>query len=291
MKILIIGGGQDGVILSYLISKNYNLEGLMVLRNKSKRTNYYLPVREIGSFIEKENYLKLEKIIEEFEPTHIINTVALSSTAQCNQFRELALEINANFVKKLATFLKDKKLNFIHLGSILEKENRPNCIYTISKVMASKFIAETNNLNAFTFRLPNHESPLRDDRFFIREIIDIFQKNLDSNKNFTIHLMNGKTKRDWSWAPSLLNKIMHMILEDNYNNNFKDLTCSLSLIEFTICIANIFNLKEVEVVCAKSGTYNSNDFIMPEIPKATENWIKKLIIVKNNEIFNLENWC
>ena len=291
MKILVMGGGQDGIILSYLIAKKYNLNGLLILKVKSQDKNYYLPTREIGSFLENENYMKLENIIEEYQPTHIINTVALSSTGQCNQFKQLAMDINAKFVKKIANFVKNKDLKLIHLGSILEKEYRPNCQYTLSKIMASKFISETNNRNAFLLRLPNHESPLRDDRFFIREIIDLFQNNLESNEKIVFKINDGNTKRDWSWAPSLMNKILKMILEDNYVNNFSDLTCTLSLTEFVMCVASIFNLQQVKVICKKSGCYTSKKFLTPKIPLHTKQWIKKLILVNNDLIYDLEKWC
>ena len=204
MKILIIGGGQDGIILSYLISQKYKLDGLLILRKCAEKTNYYLPIKEIGSFIINENYLKLEKLIEEYKPTHIINTAALSSTIQCNKFKNLAIDINANFVRKLSNFVQNKEIKFIHLGSTLEKEYRPNCVYTISKTMASNFIRKTKNPNAIILKLPNHESPLRDDRFFIKEIIDLFQKNLNNNP-FIIEIKDGQTKRDWGWAPFILN--------------------------------------------------------------------------------------
>ena len=286
MRILIIGGGQDGIILSHLIAKNYYLDGLIVIRNRQKNVNYYLPVREIGSFLKNENYIKIENIINEFKPTHILNTVALSSTQECNKFKELALITNAEFVKKLANFVKNKKLKFIHLGSLLEKQHRPNCTYTISKILASKYIRETNNPNAIIFRLPNHESPLRDDRFFIREIIDLFQDNLENNKKISINIRDGKTKRYWSWAPALLQKILEMIIEDKYMDNFYELTTNLSLIEFTMCIADIFNLKEVKVVCNKSVTYFSDDFPTPKISENTRRWIKKIILVKNEETYN-----
>lgn len=291
MKILIIGGGQDGIIFSYLISKNYNLDGLLVVRGKVKEVNYYLPVREIGSFVDNENYIQLEKIIEEYKPTHIINTVALSSTRQCNQFKELAIDINANFVKKLAHFVKNKDLKLIHLGSILEKESRPDCYYTKSKIMASKYIEETKNPNTSILRLPNHESPLRDERFFIREIINTYQNNLENDKQLTINILDGKTKRNWSWAPSLIQKILEMMINDNYNDNFNELIFNLSLIEFSMCLAKIFNLKEVKVICNKSGTYYSKNFIVPKVPASTVKWMKKIILVKNDEIYDLEKWC
>ena len=291
MKILIMGGGQDGIIFSYYISQKYNLDGLLIVRAKVKEFKYYLPVKEIGSFVENKNYLKLVKIIEEYKPTHIINTVALSSTRQCNQFKKLAIDINANFVKKLADFVKNKHIKLIHLGSILEKENRPNCLYTSTKIMASKYIEETNNPNAVILRLPNHESPLRDERFFIREIINSFQEILESHKKLRINIMDGKTKREWSWAPYLIQKILEMIIKDNYIDDFNEITVKLSLIEFSMCVAKIFNLKEVEVICNKSGTYHIKNFIVPKIPETTCRWIKKIILIKQNDIYNLERWC
>ena len=117
----------------------------------------------------------------------------------------------------------------------------------------------------------------------------MFQDNLNKN-SFKVELRNGNTKRDWSWAPSLLNKILKMILEDSFTDDFSDLTCSLTLIEFATTIAEIFAINDMTIKCKMSGIYKKGDVTLPKIPDKTIRWIKKLILVKNNEIYHLENW-
>ena len=84
------------------------------------------------------------------------------------------------------------------------REDRPNCIYTKSKINTSKFINDYNQKSLVqNLCLPNHESPLRDKRFFVRELINIFEPVINSNEKRKIHinLDNGNTFRNWSWAP------------------------------------------------------------------------------------------
>ena len=66
-------------------------------------------------------------------PTHIINTVALSSTSACNRNPDLAHKINGLFPIKLFKIVSQFKIKLIHFGSILEQESREACIYTKSK--------------------------------------------------------------------------------------------------------------------------------------------------------------
>ena len=82
-----------------------------------------------------------------------------------------------------------------------------------------------------------------------------------------------------------------MIIKNEYVDSFNELTFNLSLIEFAMCIAKIFNSKKVKVICAKSGTYNSENFITPKVNESTSKWIKKIILVKNDDIYDLERWC
>ena len=133
MKFLIIGGGQDGLILSYLISNIEGVDGKLIIRKKNKLKKYYLNTQAIGSFTEQNIFSIIENIIDEYEPTHIINTAALSSTKECQKKPELAFNINTNFAIKLINLSNSKKFKLIHLGSTLENQDRPNCIYTKSK--------------------------------------------------------------------------------------------------------------------------------------------------------------
>ena len=44
-------------------------------------------------------------------------------------------------------------------------------------------------------------------------------------------------------------------------------------------------------MCKKSGIYKIEDISLPRIPEKTFNWMEKLILVNNKEIYNLEKWC
>ena len=134
MKFLIIGGGQDGLILSYLISNIEGVDGKLIIRKKNQFKKYYLNTEAIGSFTNQNIFSIIEYIIDEYKPTHIINTAALSSTKECQKNPELAFNINTNFAIKLIKLSKSKKFKLIHLGSTLENQDRPNCIYTKSKI-------------------------------------------------------------------------------------------------------------------------------------------------------------
>ena len=110
------------------------------------------------------------------------------------------------------------------------------------KTIGFQFLKEYNsNAIVKNLLLPNHESPLRDDRFFVREIISIFQPaiRLSNNSKLNFNLLDGTTYRYWSWAPSLLGEIVEMVYRNNFHNNFLPFTTKLNLIEFIAIVANL----------------------------------------------------
>ena len=156
MRILILGGGQDGIILSYLLSVKYGIKPYIALRKKYNNFfEKYSTFFEVGSFLENENVLI--ELINKLNPTHIINTVALSSTIECKKNPEIAFKINTNFPIKLANVIKDLNIKLIHFGSILEKESRKKCVYTTSKKLASSFFNDFPMSIRMFFSL-NHRS-------------------------------------------------------------------------------------------------------------------------------------
>ena len=293
MKILILGGGQDAFILSYLFFKKYNIRTSIAVRNLSNNSIMnWANVFECGSFIDNSD--SIFNLIKEIKPDYIVNTAALSSSKECKKSPDLVYEINSYFPIKLIKFLSGNNSKLIHFGSILEKENRPNCIYTKSKIIASNFINNCNqNSLVENLCLPNHESPLRDTRFFIRELISTFEPAINSPKNYKIqiNLNNGNTFRYWSWAPTLLGEIAEMIYKNEFNNDFEKFTTKLNLIQFTASVSKIFDIKEISINCHKSGNYKLEDIFLPNINKPTANWIKKLFTTKFESRFNLNTWC
>lgn len=293
MKILILGGGQDGIILSYLLSVNYGIKPYIALRKKyNSFFEKYTTSFEVGSFIENENILR--ELISKLNPTHIINTVALSSTIECKKNPEIAFAINTDFPIKLANVIKELNIQLIHFGSILEKESRDKCIYTTSKKLTSSFLNNfESNLPIINLSLPNHESPLRDERFFIRELITKFnnQNFLDPSNQEKIFLRDGTTERIWSWAPNIMNKVIKMILENKNTIEISDDILILSLMQFVKIVADELGLNNLIVECGESGTHKQKEIHIEEVNQNIKEWISVLFFIKFEERFKLEKWC
>ena len=296
MKVLILGAGQDAYILSYIFFKKYKLKTYICARDMSidKSIMNWANIYPCGSFTEKNNIENLFKLILKIKPEFVVNTAALSSSIECNQFPELVYEINGYFPIKLIKFLSENKINLIHFGSILEKENRPSCTYTNSKLIVSNFLKDFKSESIIkNLLLPNHESPLRDERFFVRELITIFKPIINSsNKNsFQIEILDGLTLRYWSWAPTLMGSIAKMICSKNFDNNFDLYTTKLNLIQLSALVARVFDIDKLSIKCKNSGEYSLENIKLPKINKSTEAWIKKLFITEYSDRYNLDSWC
>lgn len=293
MKVLILGGGQDAFILSYLFHEKYNIRTSVAIRNlTNKSIMAWADVFECGSFID--NLDIVFNLISDLKPDYIVNTAALSSSKECKQCPDLVYKINSYFPIKLIKFLSINKSKLVHFGSILEKENRPNCIYTQSKIITSNFISEYNQKSLVkNLFLPNHESPLRDQRFFIRELISTFEPaiNCTNHNQIQINLDNGNASRYWSWAPTLLGAIAEMIYKNEFNNDFEKFTTKLNLIQFTAFVSRIFDFEELSINCKKSGNYKLKEISLPEINNATAEWVRTLFSTKFENRFDLDLWC
>ena len=84
------------------------------------------------------NIENLFKLILKIKPEFVVNTAALSSSIECNQFPELVYEINGYFPIKLIKFLSENKINLIHFGSILERKSSKLHLYKF-KINSLKF--------------------------------------------------------------------------------------------------------------------------------------------------------
>ncbi len=294
MKILILGGGQDAFILSYLFHKKFNVRTSLSVRDLTinNSVNNWADIYPCGSFID--NIDNLFNLILNIKPDFVINTAALSSSKDCNKSPDIVYKINGEFPIKLIKFLSINKINLVHFGSILEREYRPECTYTNSKLLVSNFLNEYNsNAIVKNLLLPNHESPLRDKRFFVREIISIFQPVIkaSSNSKLKFNLLDGTTSRYWSWAPSLLGEIVEMVYRNDFHNNFYPFTTKLSLIEFIATVANLFGISNLSINCKKTGNHNLENITLPKIDKYAESWIKELFITEYNSRFEMDLWC
>ena len=104
------------MVKSILISSGDNIHARILLDELKKNSiSPFLIINEEGtsraqklekflvSFLENENILI--ELINKLNPTHIINTVALSSTIECKKNPEIAFEINTDFPIKLAKII------------------------------------------------------------------------------------------------------------------------------------------------------------------------------------------
>lgn len=70
---------------------------------------------------------ELKKIISEFEPTHIINTAAITNVDYCEDNEELCEKVNVEAVSKMFEISKKNNIHFIHLSTdfVFDGENGP----------------------------------------------------------------------------------------------------------------------------------------------------------------------
>ena len=91
--------------------------------------------------------------------------------------------------------------------------------------------------------------------------------------------MNGTVIREWSWAPNLLDIIINMIIEDKYHNNFDDIICKASLLQFTSVVGFVLKVNYLKIDCNYSGTYTLNDINFPRENIKMNQWIKLLFTI------------
>jgi dTDP-4-dehydrorhamnose reductase len=114
MRILITGSngllGQK--IVNQLTSKKivFLATSLGANRNSKCKASSYQTL-DITDLIE------INKCIEQFNPTHIINTAAITNVDFCEENIELCQDVNVNAVKYLFEISKSNKIQFIHLST------------------------------------------------------------------------------------------------------------------------------------------------------------------------------
>lgn len=227
MKALLLGLGQDTIILSQILEAN-GIEYLILARRSSGsidkirfsglRQDRVFTISEISEY-------ELLEVQTKFEFSHIFNFAA-------------------------DTFVQDSKLNFTHfvrnnsflLFEILKLRNRlpnlwlfhplsseiisgkyskfdldtpifpdPRNAYGVSKALeylACKVSREKGEMDVNYCVMFNHESKYRSRQFFTKKVISFFQ-NLDSNSQNFLEIYNCPSQRDWGSAA----EYMQMVFE------------------------------------------------------------------------------
>ena len=257
MKMAMITGitGQDGAYLSkFLLSKGYNIIGLLRKNKKSNLKNLeYLDVSNKIKFI-KMDLLDLPfiiKILENNNIDEIYNFAAQSSVGL--SFNTPIETINFNIISTAnlleAIRIVNPKIKYYQASSSemfgnVEKQNLPinetTAFHPISPYGTSKAAShwitvnyrEIYNIFAVCGICFNHESVLRGYNFVTKKIIDTAVKISMGFAN-EIKLGNLKIFRDWGYAPNYVKAMWLMLQQDTPEDYVISSGEAHSLEEFT----------------------------------------------------------
>ena len=296
MKSVILGGGQDGFILSHLLSALYNHDTYLLSKNINQpcNTSNFTSIR-IGNATN--SIPQLVEIIDEIRPDYIFNTIAISSTLLAQETPSLCFLVNSFFPYRLLSSLDDKAhaFEFINFGSILERHDHPksSTIYAYSKILANNLLlSRAWKSRSSTYQLPNHESPLRDDRFFIRQVLNKFRDHLfcDSNKELIIDVFESETTRVFTWAPDLLNCMLSSIF---YKKEFDytSISTKLNLKQLVFAIASVYGINNVRIDCRKSGSIEFSNSLLPSPSDYLWKWLPLMTNTDDSTKYHLASWA
>ena len=279
-KIIIFGvSGQDGSYLAkLLLSKGFKVYGtsrdaevqkfsnLKILGIKERISVVSVAINDFGSVFQ---------CIKNISPDVIYNLASQSSVAlSFSQPHETMESIELGTLNILESIrLYGKEIKFYNacssecFGDTGEKKAdektpfNPLSPYAVSKAAAYwtvKNYREAYGISACSGILFNHESPLRQDRFVTKKIINA-AVDISKGKNKTLNLGNIDIVRDWGWAPDYV-EAMWLMMENNISEDFVVATgISKSLKDFLSISFEYLNLNWKNYVSIDENLYRPTD--------------------------------
>ena len=279
-KIIIFGvSGQDGSYLAkLLLSKGFKVYGtsrdaevqkfsnLKILGIKERISVVSVAINDFGSVFQ---------CIKNISPDVIYNLASQSSVAlSFSQPHETMESIELGTLNILESIrLYGKEIKFYNacssecFGDTGEKKAdektpfNPLSPYAVSKAAAYwmvKNYREAYGISACSGILFNHESPLRQDRFVTKKIINA-AVDISKGKNKTLNLGNIDIIRDWGWAPDYV-EAMWLMMENNISEDFVVATgISKSLKDFLSISFEYLNLNWKNHVSIDENLYRPTD--------------------------------
>ena len=279
-KIIIFGvSGQDGSYLAkLLLSKGFKVYGtsrdaevqkfsnLKILGIKERISVVSVAINDFGSVFQ---------CIKNISPGVIYNLASQSSVAlsfsQPHETME-SIELGTlNILESIRLYGKEIKFYnacssecFGDTGETKADEKTPfNPLspYAVSKAAAFwtvKNYREAYGISACSGILFNHESPLRQDRFVTKKIINA-AVDISKGKNKTLNLVNIDIIRDWGLAPDYV-EAMWLMMENNISEDFVVATgISKSLKDFLSISFEYLNLNWKNYVSIDENLYRPTD--------------------------------
>ena len=279
-KIIIFGvSGQDGSYLAkLLLSKGFKVYGTSRDAEVQKFSNLKtLGIKERISVVSVaiNDFGSVFQCIKNISPDVIYNLASQSSVAlsfsQPHETME-SIELGTlNILESIRLYGKEIKFYnacssecFGDTGETKADEKTPfNPLspYAVSKAAAFwtvKNYREAYGISACSGILFNHESPLRQDRFVTKKIINA-AVDISKGKNKTLNLGNIDIIRDWGWAPDYV-EAMWLMMENNISEDFVVATgISKSLKDFLSISFEYLNLNWKNHVSIDENLYRPTD--------------------------------
>ena len=279
-KIIIFGvSGQDGSYLAkLLLSKGFKVYGTSRDAEVQKFSNLKtLGIKERISVVSVaiNDFGSVFQCIKNISPDVIYNLASQSSVAlSFSQPHETMESIELGTLNILESIrLYGKEIKFYNacssecFGDTGEKKAdektpfNPLSPYAVSKAAAYwmvKNYREAYGISACSGILFNHESPLRQDRFVTKKIINA-AVDISKGKNKTLNLGNIDIVRDWGWAPDYV-EAMWLMMENNISEDFVVATgISKSLKDFLSISFEYLNLNWKNYVSIDENLYRPTD--------------------------------
>ena len=252
--------GQDGSYLcKSLIEKKFEVVGTTRTNNVYLKRLNTLGIADQVDMIacDLENSNQTKNTIKKYNPKEIYNLSAQSSVG--DSFKKPA-ETQRSIVDATLNILEvcreiNFKGNIFFAGSsdIFGSTNKPANLtskidlkspYATAKYQSyllSKMYREIYKINCVTGVLFNHESPLRDERFVIKKIINAAIKIKYGNKE-KLTLGNLSIKRDWGYA---IEYVEAMLLINRSNLNRDYVVCTGTSYSLQTIVKKIFEELEL----------------------------------------------
>jgi len=287
MRILILGG--SGLIGQYILKNNRERFQIFTTYNKTKidSTNSIY-------FNYPGNFSVLEKYIDKIRPDVILNTIALSNPEYCENNKQLARDINANFPKILSKLSSKKNIRLIHLSTnyvfdgkqkkYTEKDKpNPKNHYGETKLLSENYVlSNPKNLVIRTSAIYGVSPKIRffnyiieslielkpinvyGDYFFnptlIDELVEVIFKLFDSQISGVIHVCGSSCISKFDFVRS----ICQIFNFDQNLINF-NLTKNAKIPE-TVCMDNTYatNLLNYKFSVLEKGLHSIHDLVLQQ---------------------------
>ncbi len=243
--------GQDGSYLcKSLLVKGFRVIGTSRKRNPILKRLEILEIKDEVHLIscDLQNQEHIKTIINKYKPVEIYNLSAQSSVGV--SFKEPAETHESIVIATLNILESCRETNFkgnvffagsseifgstkkpADLGTNVDLRS-PYATAKYQSFLITKMYREIYKLNCVTGILFNHESPLRDDRFVIKKIIN---KSIQIKNGCREKLILGdiNIKRDWGYAEEFI-EAMQLINRSELNKDYIVCTGESNSLKFII---------------------------------------------------------